>query len=129
MLNNINIMGRLTADPELRHTQGGVAVATFRIAVNRDYKDKATGERGVDYLTVVSWRNTAEFASRYLYKGLLVIVSGRIQVREYTDKEGQKRYATEIVAENLYFGESRQKPVEEPQVDFQDVDDDEDIPF
>lgn len=132
MLNTIQVMGRLTADPELRHTSNSVAVTTFRIAVNRDYKDKTTGEKGVDFLPVVCWRNTAEFASRYLAKGQLVVVSGRLQVREYTDREGQKRNITEIIAENLYFGENRQREQNKEQYEvvneFEDVDED-DIPF
>lgn len=126
MLNNIQIMGRLTADPELRHTTSGVAVTTFRIACNRDFKDKSTGEKGVDFIQIVCWRNTAEFAARYLAKGQLVVISGRLQVREYTDKDGQKRSATEVIAENLYFAEARKEP--KPVSTFEDVDDD-GIPF
>lgn len=137
MLNNVIVMGRLTADPELRHTQSGVAVATFRLAVDRDFKDKETGEKGVDFFPVVCWRGTAEFVSRFLTKGRQAAVSGRLQVREYTTKDGDKRYATEIVAENVYFGDSRRDhaddrpadPAPAPAGDWEDVGDDDDLPF
>ena len=107
MLNKIFLQGRLVADPELRHTQSGVAVATFRIAVDRDFKDRETGEKKADFITVVAWRQTAEFISRFFTKGRMAIVEGRLQVREYTDRDGNRRYATEVVADNVYFGDSK----------------------
>ena len=107
MLNHIVIMGRLARDPELRHTQTGTPVATFRLAVDRDYKDKTTGERGTDWIDVVAWRSTGEFVSRYLAKGRLAVVEGRLQMREWTDKEGNRRTTAEVVADNVYFGDSR----------------------
>ncbi len=107
MLNHIVIMGRLVADPELRTTPGGVTVATVRLAVDRDFKNKQTGERETDFINVVAWRQTAEFISRYFSKGRMAVVEGRLQIRQYTDKEGNKRTAAEVVAENFYFGDSR----------------------
>ena len=107
MLNKIFLMGRLVADPELRHTQSGVAVATFRLAVDRDFKDRETGERKADFINVVAWRQTAEFVSRFFTKGRMAVVEGKLQVREYTDRDGNRRYATEVVADNLYFGDSK----------------------
>lgn len=106
MLNKAFLMGRLVADPELRHTQSGTAVASFRIAVDRDFKDKETGERKADFINIVAWRSTAEFVSRYFAKGRMAVVEGRIQVREY-EKDGGRRYATEIIADNIYFGDSK----------------------
>ena len=107
MLNHIVIMGRLARDPELRHTQTGTPVATFRLAVDRDFKDKNTGERATDWIDVVAWRGTGEFVSRYLAKGRLAVVEGRLQMREWTDKEGNRRTTAEVVADNVYFGDSR----------------------
>ena len=107
MLNHIVIMGRLARDPELRRTQAGVPVASFRLAVDRDFKDKNTGERGTDWIDVVAWRQTGEFVSRNFTKGRMAVVEGRLQVRDWTDKEGNKRTSAEVVAENVYFGDSR----------------------
>ena len=107
MLNRIIIMGRLARDPELRHTQTGTPVATFRMAVDRDFKDKNTGERATDWIDVVAWRGTGEFVSRYLSKGRLAVVEGRLQMREWTDKEGNRRTTAEVVADNVYFGDSK----------------------
>ena len=107
MLNRIVIMGRLVADPELRTTPGGVAVATVRLAVDRDFKNKQTGEKETDFINVVAWRQTAEFVSRYFTKGRMAVVEGRLQIRPYTDRDGNKRTAAEVVAENFYFGDSR----------------------
>lgn len=107
MLNHIVIMGRLARDPELRHTTTGTPVASFRLAVDRDFRDKNTGERATDWIDVVAWRNTAEFVSRYFTKGRMVVVEGRLQVRGWTDKNGQQRTTAEVVAENVYFGDSR----------------------
>ena len=107
MLNRIIIMGRLVADPELRTTPTGTPVATVRLAVDRDFKDKQTGERETDFINVVAWRQTAEFISRYFTKGRMAVVEGRLQIRPYTDRDGNKRTAAEVVAENFYFGDSR----------------------
>jgi len=109
MLNHIVIMGRLARDPELRHTQAGVPVATFRLAVDRDFKDKTTGERATDWIDVVAWRGTGEFVSRYFAKGRMAVVDGRLQMREWTDKEGNKRTTAEVVADNVYFGDSKRE--------------------
>ena len=107
MLNHIVIMGRLARDPELRRTQTGTPVASFRLAVDRDFKDKSTGERSTDWIDVVAWRQTAEFVSRFFTKGRMAVVEGRLQTRDWTDREGGKRVTTEIVADNIYFGDSK----------------------
>lgn len=107
MLNHIVIMGRLARDPELRHTQAGIPVASFTLAVDRDFKDKTTGERATDWIDVVAWRSTGEFVSRYFSKGRMAVVDGRLQIREWTDKEGNKRRSAEVVADNVYFGDSK----------------------
>ena len=107
MLNKIFLQGRLVSDPELRHTPSGVAVASFRLAVDRDFKDKETGERQADFINIVAWRQTGEFVSRYFTKGRMAVVEGRLQMRDYTDREGNKRTAAEVVADNIYFGDSR----------------------
>ena len=103
MLNHIVIMGRLARDPELRHTQSGTPVATFRLAVDRDFKDKNTGERATDWIDVVAWRGTGEFVSRYFAKGRMAVVEGRLQMRDWTDKDGNRRTSAEVVADNVYF--------------------------
>ena len=107
MLNHIVIMGRLARDPELRHTTTGTPVASFRLAVDRDFKDKNTGERATDWIDVVAWRGTAEFVTRYFTKGRMAVVEGRLQVRNWTDKNNQPRTTAEVVADNIYFGDSR----------------------
>ena len=107
MLNKIFIMGRLTRDPELRRTQTGTPVASFTLAVDRDFKDKSTGERSTDFIDVVAWRQTGEFVSRYFTKGRMAVVEGRLQMRDWTDKDGNKRRTAEVVADNVYFGESK----------------------
>ena len=107
MLNHIVIMGRLARDPELRRTQAGTAVASFTLAVDRDFKDKATGEKPTDWIDVVAWRQTGEFVSRYFTKGRMAVVDGRLQMRDWTDKEGNKRRSAEVVADNVYFGDSK----------------------
>ena len=109
MLNHIVIMGRLARDPELRRTQAGVPVASFRLAVDRDFRDKNTGERATDWIDVVAWRQTGEFVSRYFTKGRMAVVEGRLQIREWTDKEGNRRTSAEVVADNVYFGDSRRE--------------------
>ena len=106
MLNRIVIMGRLARDPELRRTQSGIAVTSFRIACDRDFKSQ-NGEKGTDWIDVVAWRQTAEFVSKYFTKGRLAIVEGRLQSRDWTDKGGNKRTAIEVVADNVYFGDSK----------------------
>ena len=107
MLNRIVLMGRLVADPELRTTPSGVNVATLRLAVDRDFKNRQTGERETDFINVVAWRQSAEFVSRFFTKGRMAIVEGKLQTREYTDRDGNRRYATEVVSDNVYFGDSR----------------------
>ena len=100
-------MGRLTRDPELRHTQTGTAVASFSLAVDRDFRNRDSGEKGVDFIDVVAWRNTAEFVSKYFTKGRMAVVEGRLQIRDWTDREGGKRRSAEVVADNIYFGDSK----------------------
>ena len=107
MLNKIFIMGRLTRDPELRRTQTGTPVASFSLAVDRDFKDKSTGERTTDFIDVVAWRQTGEFVSRYFTKGRMAVVEGRLQIRDWTDKEGGKRRSAEVIADQVYFGDSK----------------------
>lgn len=108
MLNHICIAGRLTKDPELRHAPNGAAVTSFTIAVDRDHKNQS-GAKETDFIDVVAWRNTAEFVSKYFGKGRLAIVSGRLQIREWTDKEGNKRRNAEILADNIYFGDNKKE--------------------
>lgn len=107
MLNHITIMGRLTRDPELRRTGSGLAVASFTVAVDRDWPNKETGEKETDFIDCVAWRQTGEFVSKYFTKGSMIVVSGRLQIRNWTDKDGNKRKTAEIVADNVYFGESK----------------------
>ena len=106
MLNHITIMGRLVRDPELRHTQSGIPVCTFRIANERDYISQ-NGERETDFVDVTAWRGVGEFVSKYFTKGRMAVVEGRLQMREWTDKDGFRRIATEIVAESVYFADSK----------------------
>ena len=108
MLNKITVMGRMVKDPELRRTNSGTAVTSFTIACDRDFKSDS-GEREVDFFDCVAWRNTAEFVSKYFTKGRMAVVAGRLQTREWTDKNGNKRTATEIVAESGYFGDSKRE--------------------
>ena len=107
MLNHIVLMGRLTRDPELRRTGTGIAVASFSIAVDRDFGSKETGEKETDFIDIVAWRNTAEFVSKYFTKGRMAVVSGRLQSRNWKDKDGNKRRSAEVVADNVYFGDSK----------------------
>ena len=107
MLNHITIMGRLTRDPELRRTGSGIAVASFTVAVDRDFGGRDGGEKETDFIDCVAWRQTGEFVSKYFTKGSMIVVSGRLQIRSWTDKEGNKRRTAEVVADNVYFGESR----------------------
>ncbi len=107
MLNKIVIMGRLVRDPELRRTQSGTAVASFTLAVDRDYSGRDGGEKETDFIDCVAWRHTGEFVSKYFAKGRMAVVFGRLQIRPWTDKDGNKRTSAEIVAENVYFGDSK----------------------
>ena len=107
MLNHIVIMGRLTRDPELRYTQSQTPVASFTLAVDRDYGRNE--EKQTDFIDCVAWRATGEFVSKYFQKGSMAVVSGRLQIRDWTDKEGNKRRSAEVVADNVYFGESKRR--------------------
>ena len=107
MLNKIVIMGRLVRDPDLRRTQAGTAVAAFTLAVERDFKDAATGERTTDFIDCVAWRQTGEFVSRYFSKGRMAVAEGRLQLRDWVDRDGNKRRSAEVVVEQMYFGDSR----------------------
>ena len=140
MLNKIFIMGRLTRNPELRRTQNGTAVTSFALAVDRDFKN-ADGTKDTDFIDVVAWRNTAEFASKYFAKGRMAVVEGRLQMRDWTDKDGNKRRSAEVLADSIYFGDSR-KDTQDGSVhpasggvnvsgpDFREVDEDDgDLPF
>lgn len=109
MLNKIIIMGRLTRDPELRRTGSGLAVASFSVAVDRDWPSKDTGEKETDFINCVAWRQKGEFVSKYFEKGSMIVVSGRLQIRSWTDDSGNKRTTAEIVAEDIYFGEGKKK--------------------
>ena len=133
MLNKIILMGRLTRDPELRRTQSGTAVASFTLAVDRDYKPQ-DGERETDFIDIVAWRGTGEFVSKYFTKGRMAVVEGRLQVRDWTDKDGNKRRSTEVVADNVYFGDSKRSESgtpAEPSWELQELPDEEkgELPF
>ena len=107
MLNHITLMGRLTRDPELRYTASQIPVASFALAVDRDFGGRDGGERQTDFIDIVAWRSTAEFVSKYFTKGSMAVVSGRLQIRDWTDRDNNKRRTAEVVAENVYFGESK----------------------
>ena len=108
MLNHIVLMGRLTRDPELRRTGSGIPVASFSLAVDRDFgSNRETGEKETDFIDIVAWRSTAEFVSKYFTKGRMAVVSGRLQIRSWQDKDGNKRRSAEVVADNVYFGDSK----------------------
>lgn len=130
MLNKIIIMGRLTRDPEMRHTQTGTAVTSFTMAVDRDFKSQS-GEKETDFIDVVVWGKTAEFAANYFTKGRMAIVEGRLQVRNWQDKDGNKRKTSEVVADRMYFGDSKQEDKKQPAPadDFCEIEDDGDLPF
>lgn len=137
MLNHITIMGRLTKDPELRRTNSGTAVASFTLAVDRDFSPK-DGEKETDFIDCVAWKHTAEFVSKYFGKGRMAVVDGRLQLRGWTDKEGNKRGTAEVVADNVYFGDSKKEASDggfapdptDYKSGFQNmVDDDEELPF
>ncbi len=131
MLNHIDLMGRLTRDPELRFTQQGTAVTSFTLAVEQDVISKTTGRREADYIDVIAWRGAAEFVSKYFTKGQLVAVSGRLQIRDWTDKDGNKRKTAEVVADNVYFAESKKpaEPASGTGPTMVPVDDDGELPF
>ncbi len=137
MLNHITIMGRLTRDPELRRTGTGVAVASFTLAVDRDFASKEGGEKETDFIDCVAWRNTGEFVSKYFTKGSMAVVSGRLQIRSWTDKDGNKRRTAEVLADNIYFGDSKKSesstggyPTSAPAQDYAMInDDDAQLPF
>lgn len=131
MLNKIFIMGRLTRDPELRRTQGGNAVTSFALAVDRDFKS-ADGTKETDFIDVVAWRNTAEFAAKYFTKGRMAVVEGRLQMRDWTDKDGNKRRSAEVLADNIYFGDSKREdaPAGNSVPTFEEIEEDSvDLPF
>ena len=109
MLNHITIMGRLTRDPELRRTGSGTAVASFTLAVDRDFAPKDGGEKETDFIECTAWKHTAEFVSKHFSKGRMAVVSGRLQIRKWTDKDGNKRVSAEVVADNVYFGDSKKE--------------------
>lgn len=136
MLNTITIMGRLTRDPDVRRTPNSVSVTSFTLAVDRDFQ--GDGEKRTDFIDCVAWRGTADFVGKYFTKGRMAVVSGRLQIREWTDKEGSKRRSAEVVAENVYFGDSKkdntgfsQASYEAPmQANFADLDsEDSNLPF
>ena len=107
MLNHITIMGRLTRDPEMRSTQSGVSVASFTLAVDRDFGGKDGAEKQTDFIDCTAWRHTAEFVSKYFSKGRMAVVSGRLQIDNYTDNDGNKRKSAKVIADNIYFGDSK----------------------
>lgn len=146
MLNRIVIMGRLTRDVELRQTASGVPVASFSVAVERDIKNKDTGERGVDFIDVIAWRGTGEFVAKWFSKGSMVVVDGRLQIRNWEDDSGNKHKSAEVVADSVYFGDSKKEdgsstpgsapakakpaapePTNTP--DYEDSDEDSELPF
>ncbi len=147
MLNTITIMGRLTRDPELRRTGNGIAVASFTLAVDRDFAPKDGGDRECDFIDCVAWRQSGEFVSKYFCKGRMAVVEGRLQIRSWTDKDGIKRKSAEVIVEHIYFGDSKKKEESEvgsygsfgnyggyqvpgPGEDFQQLDDDDgQLPF
>lgn len=129
MLNHIDIMGRLTKDPELRRTENGTAVASFTLAVERDYAPQGQ-ERETDFIDVVAWDKAAEFVNRYFTKGKMMIVSGHLQIRKWQDKDGNNRRTAEVIADHIYFGDSRRDIGTTDAADFAPVDvSEEELPF
>ena len=135
MLNHIVLMGRLTRDPELRHTGNGIAVASFSLAVDRDFKSQG-GEKETDFVDIVAWRSTADFVSKFFTKGRMAVVEGRLQLRDWTDKDGGKRRSAEVVAEHVYFGDSKRSESDTASAppasgDFREIPEDEkgELPF
>ena len=140
MLNQIFIMGRLARDPEVRHTQSGVTVCSFTLAVDRDIKDKQTGERKTDWIPVTAWRGTADRISRYVHKGDSIVVVGRLEIQEWTDRQGNKRTTPNVSAENVHFtggrrqetaqSYQRQEHEDQQEQNFEELDDDQtELPF
>ena len=139
MINQITIMGRMTKEPELRRTGSGVAVTSFTLAVDRDFAPKDGGEKETDFIDCVAWRGTGEFVEKYFKKGSMAVVSGRLQIRNWTDKDGNKRRSAEVLADNVYFGEAKKSetynseysyPTTAPVHDFETItDDDAQLPF
>ena len=136
MLNRIILIGRLTRDPDLRHTQSGIAVAAFTLAVDRDFGSKDGAEKQTDFIDIVAWKNTAEFVSRFFTKGRMAVVSGRLQMRSWEDRDGKKRVSAEVVADNVYFGDSKREegssyspPPKAAVTDFSEIGPDDDLPF
>lgn len=141
MLNRITVMGRLTRDPELRKTNSGLSCANFSLAVERDIADSQTGKRETDFIDCVAWRATADFVSKYFQKGSMAVVSGRLQIRAWQDKNGNNRRTAEIVTDNIYFGSSKKDPqgpaasdysppVSDPMVEYPELTgEDEELPF
>lgn len=140
MLNKIILMGRLGRDPEVRYTQSGTPVASFSLAVDRDFVDQATGRRPTDWIEVAAWNAKAKFVQQYFRKGQLAVVEGRLQIRDWTDKEGAKRRTAEVVADQLYFAGAKTAPPSEgnaderslpapPAQEFMEQDDEGELPF
>ena len=137
MLNKVILMGRLCADPDFRQTPSGVAVCRIRLAIDRRFTNKQTGEREADFINVSCWRQQAEFACQYLSKGRMVVVEGKLTVRDWTDKDGNNRRNAEIISDNIYFGDSKRNDATEPHFtvesaagDFAVIsEDDGDLPF
>ena len=132
MLNKIILMGRLTRDPELRRTQSGTAVTSFSLAVDRDFKSQS-GEKETDFVDIVAWRSTADFVSKFFTKGRMAVVEGRLQFRDWKDKDGNDRRSAEVVAEHVYFGDSKRSELGTPPAsgDFREIPEDEEgeLPF
>ena len=140
MLNKIILMGRLGRDPEVRYTQSGTPVASFSLAVDRDFVDQATGRRPTDWIEVAAWNAKAKFVQQYFLKGQLAVVEGRLQIRDWTDKEGSKRRTAEVVADQIYFAGAKTAPPSEgnaderslpepPAQEFAEQDDEGELPF
>lgn len=129
MLNRCIIMGRLTRDPELRHTQSGKAVTSVTLAVDRDFKGQ-NGEKETDFIDIVAWSNTAEFLCNYFSKGRMAVAEGRLQIRDWTDKDGGKRRSAEIVADHVYFADSKRDQETTSTQEFEELDEDDgNLPF
>ena len=140
MLNKIILMGRLGRDPEVRYTQSGTPMASFSLAVDRDFVDQATGRRPTDWIEVAAWNAKAKFVQQYFRKGHLAVVEGRLQIRDWTDKEGAKRRTAEVVADQIYFAGAKTAPPSEgnaderslpapPAQEFMEQDDEGELPF
>lgn len=131
MLNQVVLMGRIVRDPELRQINSGAAVANFTLAVERDFGKDENGQKVTDFIDIVAWRNTAEFVSKYFAKGRMAVVSGSLQIRNYTDKDGNKRRSAEVIAQSVYFADSKNgEKSSEPAQDFEELtESDEKLPF